>query len=268
MREYICAMKWIDTHAHMYLPQFDEDRAEWVSRAKREGLTHVFLPNIDIESIPQMENLVASDSSFFIPMMGLHPCDVKENYEEVLDAMESKWNTNEYVAVGEIGIDLYWDKSTLEIQKKAFHRQIEWAIAKDKPIVIHARDAFEEIFEVLDTFHDEKLRGIFHCFTGTLAHAKKIMSYNTFFFGIGGVLTYEKSGLDKVVSEIPLEKMVLETDSPFLSPKPYRGKRNECSYIPIIGQKLALVKNIALHTVAEVTTKNALHIFDVVKSDV
>lgn len=262
--EYICGMKWIDTHAHMYLPQFDADRAEWVSRAKREGLTHVFLPNIDLESISQMENLVASDPSFFIPMMGLHPCDVKENFEEVLDIMEAKWNLMDYVAVGEIGIDLYWDKSTLDIQKTAFHRQITWALKKDKPIVIHARDAFDEIFEVLDTFSASNLRGIFHCFTGNQQQAEKVLSYGTFLFGIGGVLTYEKSGVDQVVANIPIEKIVLETDAPFLTPKPYRGKRNECSYIPIIAQKLALVKNMPLHEVAEVTSANALRIFDLV----
>lgn len=254
-------MHWTDTHAHVYLPAFDEDRDEWVKRAAQNGLIHIFLPNIDLRSIPQMLKLEASDPEMFIPMMGLHPCDVKEDFEDVLDTMEKHWEAREFVAVGEIGIDLYWDKSTLEIQKRAFRRQVEWSIKKDKPFVIHARESFTEIFEVLDEFDPAQIRGIFHCFTGNKEQAEKILSYGNFLFGIGGVLTYEKSGLDQVVAELPIEKIVLETDAPFLTPKPYRGKRNESSYIPIIGQKLAEIKSMKLHDVASITTENALRIF-------
>ncbi|MFZ4785707.1 MAG: TatD family hydrolase [Flavobacteriales bacterium] len=254
-------MQWIDTHAHVYLPQFDEDREEWIKRAKDAGVNRIYLPNIDLESIPLIENLTARDPEMFVPMMGLHPCDVKENYQEVLAAMRLAFDQQSFCAVGEIGIDLYWDKSTLPLQIEAFKTQIEWAIALDLPFVIHARDSFDEIFAVLDQYDASKLKGIFHCFTGTLDQAKKVMNYGGFMMGIGGVITYPKSDLAQVVQDIPLEYLVLETDSPFLPPVPYRGKRNESSYIPIVGQRIADAKSISLDTVAEVTTANALAIF-------
>lgn len=254
-------MQWIDTHAHVYLPQFDEDREEWIKRAKEAGVSKIYLPNIDLESIPLIENLTALDHDMFVPMMGLHPCDVKEDYQEVLAAMRPAFDQKAFCAVGEIGIDLYWDKSTLPIQIEAFKTQIDWAIALDLPFVIHARDSFDEIFSVLDQYDKSKLKGIFHCFTGTLDQAKKVMDYGGFMMGIGGVITYPKSDLAQVVKEIPLEFLVMETDSPFLPPVPYRGKRNESSYIPIIGQRIAEAKSISLDTVAQVTTANALAIF-------
>jgi len=254
-------MKWIDTHAHVYLPQFEEDQQEWISRAKEAGLEKIYLPNIDLESVSLINALCEKDPSFFIPMMGLHPCDVKENYKEVLTEMRAAFNQKSFVAVGEIGIDLYWDKTTLPIQIEAFKEQVNWSIELDLPFVIHARDSFDEIFEVLDTYNPNELKGIFHCFTGTAEQANKIMSYGGFMIGIGGVITYDKAKLDEVVKDIPMEYLVLETDSPFLTPKPYRGKRNESSYIPIIGARVAEAKGLSLNTIAEQTTANALRIF-------
>jgi TatD DNase family protein len=193
--------------------------------------------------------------------MGLHPCDVKEGFEDVLKAMREKFSQRSYVAVGEIGIDLYWDKSTLPMQIKAFEIQIEWAKELALPIVIHARDSFDEIFEVMDRLHDERLRGVFHCFTGNSTQAKKIIGYGNFLMGIGGVLTYEKSGLDAVVKELPLDKLVLETDSPFLTPKPYRGKRNESAYVKFVAEKLAEIKQTDLASIATQTSENARRMF-------
>lgn len=254
-------MKWIDTHAHVYLPDFKEDRADWIARAKKEGVEKIYLPNIDLASIPMIKELVGLDGDMFVPMMGLHPCDVKENYLEVLDQLHSEIIQGKYVAVGEIGIDLYWDKSTLAWQIDAFQKQIQWSIDMNIPFVIHAREAFNEIFEVLDGFDASQLKGIFHCFTGNSDQAKKVMSYGGFKMGIGGVISYPKSDLKEVIKEIPMEYLVLETDAPFLTPKPYRGKRNESSYIPIIGSHVAEAKGIDMEEVAQITTANALEIF-------
>ena len=194
-------------------------------------------------------------------MMGLHPCDVGDDFEAQLQVMENWLHTRPFAAVGEIGTDLYWDKTTLPIQIAAFKEQVNWSIELDLPFVIHARDSFDEIFEVLDTYNRSELKGIFHCFTGTAEQANKIMSYGGFMIGIGGVITYDKAKLDEVVKDIPMEYLVLETDSPFLTPKPYRGKRNESSYIPIIGARVAEAKGLSLDTIAEQTTANALRIF-------
>lgn len=251
----------IDTHSHLYLPQFNEDRAAMLGRAKAAGVEKILLPNIDLDSIEPMLNLCRSYPDLCIPMMGLHPCDVKDNFQEVLSKMRSHFDSGKFIAVGEIGIDLYWDKTTLSLQIAAFEIQIEWAKELKLPIVIHARDAFDEIFKVLDHLHDARLRGVFHCFTGTIEQAQKIMAYENFYMGIGGVLTYEKSGLDKVVKEIPLDYLMLETDSPFLAPKPYRGKRNESAYVKIVAEKLADIKGMSLQDIANITGENADKLF-------
>ncbi len=255
-------MKLIDTHSHIYLPQFDEDRSAMMQRAREAGVRKIFLPNIDLESIPLMHQLCDSYPDVCFPMMGLHPCDVKDNYQEVLNAMRLHFSEKKYIAVGEIGIDLYWDKSTLAIQIEAFKIQIEWAKELKLPIVIHARESFDEIFKVIDEVNDENLRGVFHCFTGTLEQAKKVISYGGFMMGIGGVITYEKSGLDVVVKEIPMEFLVLETDSPFLTPKPFRGKRNESGYVKYVAEKMAASKGLSLDDIAKQTTSNALRMFE------
>lgn len=251
----------IDTHSHIYLPQFDQDRAAMLQRALDAGVQKILLPNIDLESKPLLLDLCEEYADVCYPMMGLHPCDVKENYKDVLAQMRSAFNTTNYIAVGEIGIDLYWDKTTLDIQIEAFKMQVEWAKELQLPIVIHARDSFNELFEVLDKVNDDKLTGVFHCFTGTLEQAHKIIGYGGFIIGIGGVLTYEKSGLDAVVKDIPMEYLVLETDSPFLAPKPYRGKRNESAYVKIVAEKLAAIKGLSLQEIERITTENAEKLF-------
>lgn len=251
----------IDTHSHLYLPQFDDDRQAMLERARAAGVEKILLPNIDNDSIGPMLALCQSHPDLCIPMMGLHPSDVKENFRDILPQMRAHFNTGNYIAVGEIGIDLYWDKTTLAQQIEAFEIQIGWAKELALPIVIHAREAFDEIFAVVDRLHDERLRGVFHCFTGTADQARKIMEYGNFYMGIGGVLTYEKSGLDAVVKDIPLHYLMLETDSPFLAPKPYRGKRNESAYIKFVAEKLADIKGISLQEVARATSDNADTLF-------
>jgi TatD DNase family protein len=251
----------IDTHAHIYVPAFDEDRGQMMQRALDEGVKRIFLPNIDEASIPQMLTLCNEYPDVCSPMMGLHPCDVKDGFTEVLQRMRELFSQHHFIAVGEIGIDLYWDKSTLALQQEAFRIQIEWAKELSLPVVIHARESFDEIFEILDEVNDDKLTGVFHCFTGTVIQARKIMDYGGFMMGLGGVLTYEKSGLDAVAREIPIEYIVLETDSPYLTPKPHRGKRNESGYVKLVAQKLAEIKDLSLETIAEKTTANALSLF-------
>ena len=252
----------IDTHTHLYLDAFNDDRDAMIRRALEAGVTQLLLPNIDLASVDGMHALCDAYPGMCFPMMGLHPCDVKSGFEEVLSAMREKFSQRNYVAVGEIGIDLYWDKTTLPMQIHAFETQIVWAKELELPIVIHARDSFKEIFEVMDRLHDERLCGVFHCFTGNLQQAQKILDYGNFLMGIGGVLTYEKSGLAEVVKDIPLEKLVLETDSPFLSPKPYRGKRNESAYVKFVAEKLAEVKQTDLASIALQTSQNARKMFN------
>jgi TatD DNase family protein len=255
-------MQLIDTHSHIYLPQFKEDRNETMTRAAEAGVSKIFLPNIDLESIPLIDQLCEEYPEVCFPMLGLHPCDVKEDFENVLATMKPLFGKKNYIAVGEIGIDLYWDKTTLPFQIEAFKLQIQWAKELNLPIVIHARESFDEIFSVLDEVNDDRLRGVFHCFTGTIQQAEKVMGYGDFYMGIGGVLTYEKSGLDKVVADIPMEYLMLETDAPFLTPKPFRGKRNESSYVKYVAAKLAECKLISVDVIAEITSKNAEKLFN------
>lgn len=252
----------IDTHSHLYVEEFDADRVEVMERAKAAGIKQILLPAIDSRSHQQLNSLCEDYPNFFKGMMGVHPCSVKpENWKEELAIAKEFLESRNYVAVGEIGVDLYWDKTTLAIQQQAFAEQIGWAKTKKLPVVIHCREAFNEIFEVLDGFNDEYLRGVFHCFTGNTAQAEKALSYQNFMLGIGGVLTFKNSGLDKVVADIPLQHLVLETDSPYLAPLPYRGKRNESSYTALVAQKLAEVKQIPLQEIVEQTTANAKKMF-------
>ena len=254
-------MNFIDTHSHLYAAEFAEDIEEVINRSKAVGISKIFLPNVDVESIAPLKKLTASDPDFFYPMMGLHPCSVKENYEEELNTIKKEIFENKYLAVGEIGIDLFWDKSFIAQQKLAFIEQINWAKELKLPIVIHARDSFDQIFEILDTVHTNQLKGIFHCFTGTIHQAEKIIEYGTFKLGIGGVVTYKNSGLDKTLEAIGLEHLVLETDAPYLAPQPFRGKRNESMYLEIIAKKIAEILQVDVKEIAEVTNKNASIIF-------
>lgn len=255
-------MQLVDSHCHLYLEQFNEDRDEVIHRAMEAGVEAFFLPNIDSETIDSMNALAQKYPSNCFPMMGLHPTSVKENFKEELAIVKRELSTGKYCAVGEIGIDLYWDKAHQQEQVRAFEQQIAWAKEMKLPIVIHARDSFNEIFEVVDRMNDEHLTGVFHCFTGNLDQAKKIMGYGGFKMGIGGVLTFKNGGLDKFIAEIPIEYLILETDAPYLAPSPYRGKRNESAYLKEILTKLSGLYDLKEDEVASITSSNALELFN------
>ncbi|MGB0391088.1 MAG: TatD family hydrolase [Salibacteraceae bacterium] len=254
-------MQFIDTHAHLYLDKFEADIDQVIQNAISSGVTKMYLPNIDSQTIGAMNNLAAKYPNNCYPMIGLHPSDVKENFEEELAIVKKEAEKGKYIAIGEIGIDLYWDKTFLKQQQEAFAFQIELAKTHGLPIAIHARDSFDEIFEVLDQHNDENLTGVLHCFTGNLEQANRVINYGGFKLGIGGVATFKNGGLDKVIPHVDLKHLVLETDAPFLAPTPYRGKRNESQYIPIIADKIAQMKGLRIEEVAETTTKNALELF-------
>ena len=233
-----------------------------MGRCFDKNINRLFLPNVDVASMPLVFDLVKSYPQNCFAMLGLHPCDVKDNWQQQLDMIGAAIPIHKIYAIGEIGIDLYWDKTTLPQQITAFKTQIGWAKTNNLPIVIHCRDAFDEVFAVLQEEHDDRLRGIFHCFTGTLEQARKVISLG-FYLGIGGVITYKNSGLDAVVQQIDLKHIVLETDSPYLTPVPYRGKRNESSYLVYVAQKVAELHHITIDEVAERTTANSKTVFGV-----
>jgi TatD DNase family protein len=258
-----------DTHTHLYYEADIEKQTGLIERALTNQVERLFLPNINTSTIPLVFDLVKRYPKNCFPMLGLHPCDVKEiantetqHYLAELDQIKQAITQHRIYAIGEIGIDLYWDKRTLDIQKKAFITQVHWAKELDLPIIIHCRDAFDELFEILYTEKDEHLHGIFHCFTGGIEQAKKIIDLG-FYLGIGGVLTYKNSGLNHVIREIGLEHIVLETDSPYLAPVPHRGKPNESSFLIHIAQALADIKQISIEEVARITTANSEKIFGV-----
>lgn len=251
-----------DTHTHLYYETDKEKQELLIERCFAFDVKRLFLPNVDVKSISMIDEMVNKYPENCFAMAGLHPCDVKEGYDEQLSLIYNSIAERKIYAIGEIGIDLYWDKTTLAIQQDAFKKQIDWAKDLGLPIVIHCREAFDEVFEVLDSERGDKLRGIFHCFTGNLAQAKRAIDLN-FYLGIGGVVTYKKAGLDLVLADIPLGNIVLETDSPYLAPVPYRGKPNESSYLIHIAQKVADIYNLSLEEVAEVTTENSKKIFGI-----
>lgn len=251
----------IDTHTHLYAEEFDEDRKEAIQRAVDKGITKFYLPAIDSESHGKMLQLEAEYPGQIISMMGLHPCYVKpESWEKELEIVKKYLDQRDFPAIGEIGIDLYWDKTTLDIQVKAFEQQIDWAIEMDLPIVIHTRESFDETFEVLERKRHPKLRGIFHCFSGDLEQAKHAIDLN-FILGIGGVVTFKNGKIDQFLNEIPLDKIVLETDSPYLAPVPHRGKRNESSYLDLVAGKLVNIYGKDFSEIDKLTTENAEKIF-------
>lgn len=251
-----------DTHIHLYSEDFKEDRDEVISEAMEEGVRRFFLPAIDSEYTESMFKLKEAYPENVFLMTGLHPTHVKENFEEELTHIEKQLEKREFRAIGEIGIDLYWDKSTLKIQQEAFRRQIRLAKKLKLPIVIHCREAFDEVFEVLESEKGEDLFGIFHCFTGNLEQAKKALSYNMK-LGIGGVVTFKNGKIDKFINEIPLEEIVLETDGPYLAPAPFRGKRNKPVYILKVAEKLADIYEVPVEKIAEVTTSTSKEIFGI-----
>lgn len=255
-------MKIIDTHTHIYLDQFDEDRDEMMSRALDIGVERFYLPNVDLESIPQIKSLVSKYPQCY-PMMGLHPCSVDGDVENIWKNIkeELEQNASYYIAVGEIGIDLYWDKTFIKEQEWVFREQIKYAKKHNLPIVIHCREAFDEILAIMDEENDDDLFGIFHCFTGNTEQGKHILNYGGFKLGIGGVVTFKNGGLDKTLTNFQLEDIVLETDAPYLAPAPNRGKRNEPVFLEYVVEKLAALYNVTENEVAEVTTQNAIQLF-------
>ena len=252
---------FIDTHTHLFSESFNEDRTEIVQKAIDAGVELCLLPNIDVASIQPMKDLVKEFPKNCIPMMGLHPGSIDENWKENLEVIRKDLFENKYIAVGEIGMDLYWDKTFVDAQREAFTMQVNWAKELNLPIVIHARDAFQEIYEVLDELNDDSLRGVFHCFAGSIDDVEKILSYGGFKLGIGGVLTFKNSKLDEVIKDVDLKHLILETDSPYLPPVPFRGKRNESSYLLHVAEKLADVKTLKIKEIEEVTTNNANELF-------
>ncbi len=251
-----------DTHTHLYSEAFSEDRDSMMQRAFNAGVGRFFIPAIDSGYTKAMYELEREYPDQVFLMMGLHPTSVKENYLDELAHVERQFEKRKFFAVGEIGIDLYWDVSTLEIQRIAFKRQIQLAKKYNLPIVIHCRDAFDEIFEVLETERDEKLFGIFHCFTGTYEQAQRAIGFQMK-LGIGGVVTFKNGMIDQFLRQIPLEHIVLETDAPYLSPAPFRGKRNESSYLALVCQKIAEIYTISEKEVAKITTENSKAIFKI-----
>ncbi|MDO7541858.1 MAG: TatD family hydrolase [Flavobacteriaceae bacterium] len=253
-------MQLIDTHTHLYSETFDEDQDAMIQRALACGVTDFFIPAIDSTYTERMFALEKKYPNHMHLMTGVHPTHVKENYKEELNHVASLLKQRSFCALGEIGIDLYWDKTFLKEQQEAFDLQIQWAKEHKLPFVIHCRDAFDEVFEVLDAHDSKDLRGIFHCFTGTLDQAKQALSYNLK-LGIGGVVTFKNGKIDQFLNQIPLSEIVLETDAPYLAPVPFRGKRNESSYIQEVASKVAEVYNLPFAEIASITSKNALAIF-------
>lgn len=255
-------MYFIDTHTHLFLPEFDEDREEVIERAFQNNVNKVFLPNVDAKTIKSLIDLAEKFPNQCYPMMGLHPTSVDENYEVQLDIIEDWIGKYKFCAVGEIGIDMYWDKTFLQEQKDVFLYQIKLAKKAKLPIVIHTREAFKEVFEVMDEVYDSSLNGVFHSFTGSYLDAQRIIEYG-FKIGVGGIVTFKNAGLDKIIENIDLNHIVLETDSPYLAPVPFRGKRNESAYITYIAQKVADLHKVSLEEVAHITTRNAMEVFKI-----
>lgn len=253
-------MQLIDTHTHIYLPEFDDDRDAAVSRAVMSDLVTLLMPNIDLESVCKMLAIAARYPDICRPMIGLHPTSVKHDFEEQLDKLEKLSEYHKYYAIGEIGIDLYWDKTHLNDQIVAFKRQVAFSIKKELPVVIHSRDSFPEVFDSLEEFKGTKIKGVFHAFTGTMEDAEKAINMG-FKLGIGGIVTFKNSGLAKIVMEVGPENIVLETDSPYLAPVPYRGKRNESSYLPLINRKVAEISGMTEEETALITYNNSVKLF-------
>lgn len=253
-------MNFVDTHSHIYLDEFNKDRDEAINRALEKGINKILLPNIDSSSVDAMLSLVDLHPEICYPMMGLHPTSVNENWAKELANVKDLLAKRNYIGIGEIGIDLYWDKTFVEEQTHVFGEQIDLAKNSGLPFVIHARDSFPEIFKVLEDKYDDKYLGIFHAFSGNEEQGLRAIEMG-FKLGIGGVVTFKNAGLDKTVSKIGFEHLVLETDSPYLTPVPFRGKRNESAYIYIIAQRLADIFNVSISEIAEITTRNANKVF-------
>jgi TatD DNase family protein len=254
-------MTFTDSHAHIYAEQFDEDREYIIKSSLTEEITKIYMPNIDLESIDGMLKVEEKFPTQCIPMMGLHPCYVNKDFEKQLYEMESWIQKRSFSAIGETGLDLYWDKTFFEQQKESLRIQIGWAKEKGWPLVIHCRESMEETLAIIEEEKDKNLKGIFHCFSGTIEQAQRIIACG-FYLGIGGVVTYKNGGLDTVLAEIGLENLVLETDAPYLSPAPHRGKRNSPLYLPLIAQRVADLTENDISIVSELTQSNVQKIFN------
>lgn len=253
-------MRFIDTHTHLYLEQFDGDRQETVSRALAAGIGYLLMPNVDGDTIGSMMDAASAWPGICLPMMGLHPTSVNAGFERDLEIVEDWLQKERFVAIGESGMDLYWDKTWVEEQKMALHRQAAMALQYDLPLVLHSRKSLNEIFAVLKAYEGSGLKGVFHCFPGSIQEAERAIDMG-FLLGIGGVVTYKNSSMAKVVEAVGTDHIILETDAPYLPPVPHRGERNESVYIPVIAQKVAELLNLSLEKVAETTTKNACTLF-------
>lgn len=253
----------VDSHCHIYSDEFKEDLDQVIERARQAGVQQFLMPNVDAASIELMHRVADRYPYHAHPMIGLHPCSVKDDAEIQLAVMEKHLflPIRKYIAVGEIGIDLYWDKTTLALQIEAFERQIGWAKTLNLPIVIHVREAFDEVFEVIDRMHDERLKGVFHCFSGNWEQAQHILAYQTFKLGIGGVVTFKNGGLDKFIHRVDPQNILIETDSPYLTPVPHRGKRNEPAFAKLVVQKLAECYQISVAEIEQITTRNCEDLF-------
>lgn len=259
-------MKLVDSHSHLFLEEFTDDLPHVMARAKEAGVTHIFMPNIDSTTLDSMLRVCLEYKGYCYPMIGLHPTSVNADYEKELDVVARELSLpNEYVAVGEIGMDLYWDKTYLKEQQIVLDKQIEWALEYNLPVVIHCREAFDYIYKVLEPYKSTSLKGIFHSFTGSFEEAEHIMEFSDFLIGINGVVTFKKSTLPGVLQAIPLNRIVLETDSPYLTPAPNRGKRNESAYVKDTLIKVAEIYQKSPEEVAQVTSENALKVFGMLK---
>lgn len=255
-------MNFIDTHTHLFASEFNNDIDIVIKNALDNGISKMLLPNIDSTTTTKMLQLCDRHPNNCYPMIGLHPCSVKkDNLEKEISHVEQMLSQNKFIAVGEIGLDLYWDKSTLDLQKIAFESQIELAKKYQLPIVIHVRDSFDEAIEIVERLNDYNLSGVFHCFTGNLEEAQRIINLNNFYLGIGGVVTFKNGGINKIINQVSLDRIILETDSPYLSPAPFRGTRNESRYLLNIAHKMAELYNIDIEDIAKKTTKNAIDLF-------
>lgn len=259
-------MRLVDSHSHLFLEEFSEDLPQVMERAREAGVTHIFMPNIDSTTVAPLLKVCSDYEGFCYPMAGLHPTSVNAGYERELELVRRQLETErKYVAVGEIGMDLYWDKTFVAEQQIAFERQIRWALEFRLPVVIHSREAFDYLYKLMLPYRDAGLTGIFHSFTGSLDEALRLMEFPGFYLGINGVVTFKKSTLPDVLSHIPLERIVLETDSPYLAPVPNRGRRNESAFIRDTMLKVAGIYNRSAEDVAEITSINALKVFGILK---
>jgi len=253
----------IDTHSHIYSEEFDADIAEAIQRAKNVGVSRIILPNIDSESLPRMLALEAMCPDYCSAAIGLHPTSVNENYQQELDLVKSELERRKYIAVGEIGVDLYWDKTFIKEQIICFQQQIEWALEYKLPVIIHIRDSFRETMEAMQPYKNKGLTGVFHSFTGSLHEAEEMLGFGGFKLGINGIITFKNSGLAETVSKIDIKNIILETDSPYLTPTPHRGKRNESAFLALICKKTAEIYGLSTNEVSDITIQNSLQLFKI-----